>query len=170
MDGPIAEASEKVPERTGEEREVLCFLLGEEEFAIDVMELKEIIKPREVLEVPETPPSVRGIIFLRGEVVPIVDLRVRLGLPQKEIDRHTRFVLAGTGDQERVGLVVDRVKQVSRIPERAIEAPLSVERGIDAGLVDGIGHLQGRLITILKLHEVLRIEGGRKDWKGNRKE
>lgn len=170
---PTEEAYEKSLEKEEEgvkeeKREVLSFFLGDEEFAIDVMELKEIIKPREILEVPGTPPSVKGIIFLRGEVIPIIDLRERLGLPQKGIDRDTRFVLAGSDEGEKVGLIVDRVKQVLKIPEKDIESPPSVKEGIDVGSIEGIGHLDRRLIAILKLSEVLKVGKGCNEWEGSK--
>ncbi len=120
------------------------------------MELKEIIKPREILEVPNAPPAVKGIVSLRGEIIPVIDLRERLGLPPKEMDRESRFILARMAE-EKVGLIVDRVRQVIKIPVKDIEPPPPVKEGIDVGFIEGIGHYQKRLIAILKLSEVLKL-------------
>ncbi len=141
-----------------ERKQFLTFFLEDEEFAIDVTELKEVIKPRAILEVPNAPPFVKGIISLRGEIVPIIDLRERLGLPPKDMDRQTRFILAGLNG-EKVGLIVDRIRQVMRVSEREIEPPPQVREGIDTEFIEGIAHTGERLIAILRLSRVLKLQG-----------
>ena len=143
-------------EQTAASLELLCFKVATEEYAISIMDIKEIIKPREVTEVPRVPPFVRGILSLRGNIIPIFDMRVRLGLP-----------VAGSSGRERVvvvkrqggfcGVLVDEVVQVVRIAEAGIEPPPVVLEGIDRDFVQGIGRVAGRMLILLDMEKVLDV-------------
>lgn len=137
--------------------ELLCFKVANEEYAISIMDIKEIIKPREVTEVPRVPSFVRGILSLRGNIIPIFDMRVRLGLAGT----------GGVGERERVvvvkrengfaGVLVDEVVQVVRIPEGGVEPPPVVLEGIDREFVLGIGRVSGRMLILLDIEKVLDV-------------
>jgi len=137
--------------------ELLCFKVGSEEYAISIMDIKEIIKPREVTEVPRVPSFVRGILSLRGIIIPIFDLRVRLGLPGGSSSQRERVIVVSR-QSGFCGVLVDEVVQVVRIPESGIEPPPVVLEGIDRDFVQGIGRVGGRMLILLDMEKVLDVE------------
>jgi purine-binding chemotaxis protein CheW len=108
----------------------LCtFRIGGEDYALDIMRVREIIRPLPITPVPRAPASVEGVVRLRGEVMPVLDVRKRLGLPASPATRRTRFLVVNVA-RRRVGLVVDEVCEVIRIPRDEIRPapPLGDER------------------------------------------
>ncbi|GFO68453.1 hypothetical protein GMLC_20320 [Geomonas limicola] len=136
--------------------ELLCFKVASEEYAISIMDIKEIIKPREVTEVPRVPEFVRGILSLRGIIIPIFDMRLRLGLPAGEHSERERIIVV-----KRLGgfcgILVDQVVQVVRIAEESVEAAPVVLEGIDRDFVQGIGRVSGRMLILLDMEKVLDV-------------
>jgi len=133
----------------------LTFLLGKEEYALSLDVVKELIKPRAYTELPDVPDHVRGILSLRGEVVPVIDLLARLKLGHGSDGNYQRVVVC-EGDEQSIGLLVDRITQVIRIPKDAIEqAPLVVNE--DDNFVAGVGRYQGRMLILLNTDKVLKI-------------
>ena len=136
--------------------ELLCFRVATEDYAISIMDIKEIIKPREVTEVPRVPPFVRGILSLRGIIIPVFDMRLRLGLPAGERSERERIVVVKR-QGGFCGVLVDQVVQVVRIAEAKLEAPPVVLEGIDREFVLGIGRVAGRMLILLDMEKVLDI-------------
>ena len=136
--------------------ELLCFKVADEEYAISIMNIKEIIKPREVTEVPRVPAFVRGILSLRGNIIPIFDMRVRLGLPVAQASERERVVVVKR-QSGFCGVLVDQVVQVVRIAESGIEPPPVVLEGIDRDFVMGIGRVAGRMLILLDMEKVLDV-------------
>jgi len=136
--------------------ELLCFKVASEEYAISIMDIKEIIKPREVTEVPRVPAFVRGILSLRGNIIPIFDMRVRLGLPGAASSERERVVVVKR-QGGFCGVLVDEVVQVVRIAEAGIEPPPVVLEGIDRDFVQGIGRVSGRMLILLDMEKVLDV-------------
>jgi purine-binding chemotaxis protein CheW len=137
--------------------ELLCFKVAHEEYAIDIMRIKEIIKPREVTEVPRVPAFVRGILSLRGNIIPVFDMRARLGMPEGTPSEQERIVVVNR-QGGFCGILVDQVVQVVRIPEAGIEPPPVVLEGIDRDFVQGIGQLPGgRMVILLDMEQVLDV-------------
>lgn len=136
--------------------ELLCFRVATEEYAISIMNIKEIIKPREVTEVPRVPSFVRGILSLRGNIIPIFDMRVRLGLPGAACSERERVVVVKR-QGGFCGVLVDEVVQVVRIAEAGIEPPPVVLEGIDRDFVQGIGRVGGRMLILLDMEKVLDV-------------
>jgi purine-binding chemotaxis protein CheW len=136
--------------------ELLCFRVATEDYAISIMEIKEIIKPRAVTEVPRVPPFVRGILSLRGIIIPIFDMRVRLGLPEGVRSERERIVVVKRGGGFS-GVLVDEVVQVVRIAESGIEPPPVVLEGIDREFVEGIGRVAGQMLILLDMEKVLDV-------------
>jgi len=136
--------------------ELLCFRVATEDYAISIMDIKEIIKPREVTEVPRVPPFVRGILSLRGIIIPIFDMRVRLGLPEGVRSERERIVVVQR-QGNFCGVLVDEVVQVVRIAEAGIEPPPVVLEGIDREFVAGIGRVAGRMLILLDMEKVLDV-------------
>lgn len=133
--------------------QVVSFDIGTEEYAVDILEVQEIIRMVEITPVPKAPYYVEGVINLRGKVIPIVDLRLRFGLSAAERTKETRIVVV---DISRVilGLVVDSVSEVLRIPSSLIEPPPSGKQG-GAEFHKGVGRVDGRLLILLDLNRLL---------------
>ncbi len=100
----------------------LCtFRIGGEDYAVDIMRVREIIPPRPITPVPRAPAFVEGVVRLRGEVIPVLDVRRRLGLPAEPYGRHTRFLVVNVAGR-RIALVVDEVCEVLRLPRSELRA------------------------------------------------
>jgi purine-binding chemotaxis protein CheW len=136
------------------EEQLVVFELAHEYYGVDISHVQEIDRMAEITTIPEAPPFVEGVINLRGHVIPIMDLRSRFGLPRAEVTPLTRIVVAGTGDQW-VGMIVDAVSEVLRVPSEAIDPPSSMVMTGNSGFMRGIAKLEGRLIIVLQLERVL---------------
>ncbi|QIA27872.1 chemotaxis protein CheW [Thermaerobacter sp. PB12/4term] len=142
------------PEATAQEPRVLVlFRLAGEDYGIDVGCVREIITWQQPTRVPRTPPFVEGIINLRGHIIPVLDLRRRLSLPEGSRERSTRIVVVEQGTTV-VGLVVDAVSEVVRLPAGTIEPPAEV-LAVDASFIEGIARHGDRLILVLQPGQVL---------------
>lgn len=136
--------------------EFLCFRVSDEIYGINIMDIKEIIKPREVTEVPRAPVFVSGVLSLRGTIIPVIDMRLRLGLAFDEPTGKERIVVIKNNNSFS-GLLVDEVIQVVQVPQNAVEAAPAVLDGIDRDFVSGLGRSDGRLIIILNLENITDI-------------
>ena len=134
--------------------EFLCFRLGDEEYGINIMEIKEIIKPRELTEVPRVPGFVDGVLSLRGVIVPVFTMRKRLGMPLEYDAGQERIVIVRCGDALH-GLRVDRVTDVVKIARTDREATPSVLEGVAREFVSGIGRAGKRMLIILDICKVV---------------
>lgn len=137
-------------------REFLCFRVSDELYAIDIMEIKEIIKPREITEVPRVPSFISGVLSLRGIIIPVFNMHERLGLEQKGTTGKERIIVVKKGE-EFTGIVVDEVIQVVRVAEGAIEQPPAVLDGIDRDFVQGVGRFDGKMLILLNLRNILDL-------------
>ena len=138
-------------------RQVLTFALGSEEYALDITDIREIIKPREITDIPRVPDFILGIISLRGIIIPVFDLKRRLKLGAAELSALTRIIVCQLGDRV-IGLLVDSISQVVHLSEKHIEPPPAVLSGVDRDLVVGVGRQQGRMMILLHLPSVLDVE------------
>lgn len=136
--------------------EFLCVRVSDEIYGINIMDIKEIIKPREVTEVPRAPAFVSGVLSLRGTIIPIIDMRIRLGLAHDEPTGKERIVVI-KDTSSYSGLLVDEVIQVVQVQQNAVEAAPTVLDGIDRDFVSGIGRSDSRLIIILNLENIADI-------------
>lgn len=134
--------------------DVLCFRVADEIYGIDIMELKEIIKPRETTEVPHAPPFIVGVLSLRGIIIPVFVMRERLGLGGSPGRGKERIIVVKRGEG-LCGILVDEVTQVVRINAASVEHPPAVLDGIDREFVSGIGRHDGGIIILLHLEKVL---------------
>ena len=146
-------ASEIVAEST---LEFLGFRVSDEIYGINIMDIKEIIKPREVTEVPRAPLFVSGVLSLRGTIIPIIDMRVRLGLTREEPTGKERIVVIKNNNSFS-GLLVDEVIQVMQVQLDDVEAAPTILDGIDRDFIGGLGRSGGRLIIILNLENIADI-------------
>lgn len=144
-----------------EQHQYLTFLLGQEMFAIGILAIREIIEYGSVTEVPMTPPFIRGVINLRGAVVPVVDMAVRFGREVQENTKRTCIVIVETetakGPQE-MGIVVDAVSEVLEIPTSDIEPPPEFGARIRIDFIRGMGKINGKFVVLLDVNRVLSID------------
>jgi purine-binding chemotaxis protein CheW len=115
----------------GDLSQLISFMVGEEEYGLDILRVKEVIRVREITRLPKAPSFVRGIINLRGDVIPIIDLR------------------------DKFGMVVDSASQVVRIPADQIDPPPPIVGGLSAEYVHGVGKLDDRLVILLDIDRIL---------------
>jgi len=135
----------------------LTFSLGEEEYALTIEAVSEIIKPREVTDIPRVPGFISGIISLRGIIVPIFDLNKRLSLGTAELGSSARIIVCKDGDR-MAGFIVDRINQVVNVPLKGIEPPPTVLSGLDRDFVEGVGRVDDRMLILLDLSNVMNAE------------
>ena len=139
----------------------LAFRLAGEVYAIDILRIREIIEYGLPTSVPMMPPSVRGVINLRGAVVPIIDLAVRFGHAATGVGKRTCFVIVEAehaGAQLVLGLMVDGVNAVLEIAAADIEPPPSFGTTANAEFIEGMARLDGRFVIILNIARVLSID------------
>ncbi len=162
MPFPTEEAYEKGggAEAGGEETplDLLCFTLAEEEFAIDIEGVWEIVRMRPATEIPRVPSFIRGIISLRGAIVPVVDLRLRLGFEPPESALPSEKIIVASFDGKAVGMAVDAVTSKVRVPPSNVDPPPPVLGKAEAGFLLGVCRHQGRLISVLNTAAVLGLE------------
>jgi len=133
--------------------QMVGFVIGEEEYAVPILSIQEIIKPLEWTRVPQTPAYVLGVFNLRGSVIPLIDLRAKFGLGAKKHTDDTRFIVM-LHEDEVAGFVIDRLTEAIRFRKRDIGAAPETAMQ-DESIIDGVGKQQDRIITILKVHKLL---------------
>ncbi|HXG24639.1 MAG TPA: chemotaxis protein CheW [Chthonomonadales bacterium] len=137
-----------------QEEQIVAFRLAGETYGIPISLVHEIIRSCEVTAVPCTAEHVRGVINLRGKVVPVIDLRRRLGLPSAEETRTTRIIVVELPEGV-LGMIVDAVSAVLRLPESQIEPPSELVAELDTDLIRGVGKNADELIVLLDIQKIL---------------
>ena len=135
--------------------QVVSFKVGQEEFGIEILSVQEIIRVQELTRVPNSPEFVDGVLNLRGKVIPVIALRKRFGLPQQAYGKETRIVVLETHNIV-IGLIVDSVSEVLRIPADAIVPPPRLGT-IEREFVSGVGKLDNRLLILLDLERIVSV-------------
>ena len=134
--------------------EMLSFLLGSEEYVVAVDRVREVLTPREITPVPNTATYLLGVCSLRGAVMPIIDLNLRLGLTASVRDEKSRIIVVSLGKNDQVGLFVDRVRGVVRFTPSSVQpAPETVEQGAGAEFLKGIARKNDRLYILLDVEK-----------------
>ncbi|HEY0817379.1 MAG TPA: chemotaxis protein CheW [Rhizobacter sp.] len=154
-------AGESRARSTAEPGQYLTFMLGGEAYAIGILAIKEIIEYHELTEVPMMPACVRGVINLRGAVVPVVDLQARFGRKAGEVTKRTCIVIvevAAHGERQVIGVVVDAVNEVLDIEASAIEPAPSFGARIRADFIHGMGKVRGKFVILLDVDRVLSLD------------
>jgi purine-binding chemotaxis protein CheW len=138
-----------------DERQLVVFCIGDEEFGIEIKRVNNIIKMEKITKIPNSEFFIEGVINLRGKIIVIVNLHKKLGLAEKALGKDTRIIVVEL-ENEIVGMVVDSVKEVLRIEEKKIEeAPQIILEKIDSDYLQGVGVLKDRLIILLDVDKVL---------------
>ncbi|PKM80864.1 MAG: chemotaxis protein CheW [Firmicutes bacterium HGW-Firmicutes-14] len=136
--------------------QVISCTVAEEEYAIDIRNVQEIIKLLDITRVPRVCSCIEGVINLRGMVIPVMNMRKRFCLPDKTPDETSRIVIINWGES-MIGMLVDSASEVIRLPEHAVESPPSVKSNINLEFFSGIGKLGNRLLIMLDLEKVFDI-------------
>jgi len=139
----------------------LTFHLAGEEYAIGLLQVKEIIEYDAITKVPMTPPWIRGVINLRGSVVPVIDLAVKFGQPQSPVGKRTCIVIVGVelgGEQTVMGVVADAVSQVMELPPQEITPPPAFGTKIRTDFLKGMGKAGKKFVLILDTDRVLSAD------------
>ncbi len=167
MDNPTVptlttqENPKELPSGEDEQLQQVCFKLADSEYGIDIFQVREIIKPVEnMTPVPQAPFFVEGVIDLRGDIIPILDLKKRFDLGKTEMGKSTRIIvvkLAGTSGANSiiVGFLVDQVTEVLRVKKSEIQPAPGKVMGIDSEYIWGVGKRAGRLIMLLDVERLL---------------
>ncbi|HOJ42752.1 MAG TPA: chemotaxis protein CheW [Syntrophorhabdaceae bacterium] len=134
-------------------RQLVTFKIEDDEFGVDILKVQEINRMMSITRIPNAPDFVEGVINLRGKIIPIVDLRKKLGFPGKEYDKSTRIIVVEL-EGIVLGFIVDSVSEVLRIPSSTIEPPPSIIRGIESEFIEGVGKLEDRLLILLELKKI----------------
>jgi purine-binding chemotaxis protein CheW len=132
----------------------LAFHLGAEEFGIPVLSVREIMGLQDITAVPQTPPYVRGVINLRGKVIPVVDLRLKFGLDSIEYGQRTSIIVVKVGEL-LMGIIVDGVSEVLNFAPGDIENTPDFGRGIETPYILGMAKVKGKVRMLLDIDQIL---------------
>ena len=132
----------------------LTFHLAGEDYGIEILYVTEIIGIQNITEVPDLPAFIRGVINLRGKVIPIMDIRARFGLPDREYDDRTCIIVVNI-DGTEVGLVVDEVSEVADIPAANVEPPPRTGKSAGGQYIQGMGKIDKAVKILLDVNELL---------------
>jgi len=153
----VSRKNETEPSQKKEDIQVVAFALEDEEFAVEINQVREVLKMSRITPLPQSLEFVRGVINLRGEVIPVVDLRKRLGLLEAEQNEQNRIIIVEIGDDE-VGLIVDSANEVVRLPGDALQGATNSVAGVRADLIKAVGKIDDRLLILLNLEKLLTSE------------
>jgi purine-binding chemotaxis protein CheW len=142
---------------TAGELQIVSFKIGNEEYGINILDVQEINRMTQITSIPNTPAFIEGIVNLRGRIIPIVDLRTKLGLLKKETDNSTRIVVIDL-EGKTVGFIVDSVSQVLRIPANISESPPELISGVNRKFIKSVVKLENNLLILLDLNTLFESE------------
>ena len=137
-----------------EHRQYVVFQIDQQEFGVDIHKVSIIEKYMNITRVPTTPPYIKGVVNLRGEIIPVMDLRIKFGLPSKEPDDDTRIIMLKFNDVT-LGVIVDSVAEVVDFAEDELESVTSITNDRTLDYVVGIGRIGQRLITVLNIEKLI---------------
>lgn len=135
--------------------QMVCFSFGQEQYAIDITNVQEVIRVQKVTHVPQMPDFTLGVINIRGDILPVFDLRKKFGMPEKQADDQTKMIVVDVGDA-RICFIVDAILDNVKLEKESIVPAPNMKMKIKHECIQGIGNLKGRMIVILdiiKLHE-----------------
>jgi purine-binding chemotaxis protein CheW len=135
---------------------LVTFQLGKEEYGVEIASVQEIIRATDITPVPGAPSHVRGVINLRGKIIPVVDLRTRFALSLIEASETQRIIVVELGEK-RIGMLVDSVSQVIKVPAGVVEEMPEEATSVDENFIKGVGKLENRLVIILDLNKSLLL-------------
>lgn len=141
----------------GVEGKYLTFFLCDEEYGLEILKVREIICVMDITVVPQTPNFIKGVINLRGKVIPVVDLRLKFGMPETEYTKETCIIVVDVSGL-LMGIVVDTVSEVLDIAEADIEPPPAFGSAIKTDFILGMGKVKGDVKILLSIDKILSAE------------
>lgn len=153
LDTGLLEEEYEEDEDTQEDK-FLTFVLNGEEYGIEIRHVTEIIGIQNITVVPDMPHYIKGVINLRGKVIPVMDVRLRFGLEEREYDDRTCIIVINIEEQS-VGMIVDRVSEVLDIPKDDVEPPPKVKKGESSRFIKGMGKVDERVKILLDEYQLL---------------
>ena len=160
----MAEQTEQQPIESTENRvdledstNLVTFRLGSGEYAIDIMQAKEIIKMEKITLIPNAPDFVEGVINLRGNIIPIIDLKKRFNLEETEGDKNTGIIIVKIEDVD-MGIIIDSISKVVSISNSDIQPPPPMLSGIGQKYIKGVGKLEDKLLVVLDLEKLFTTD------------
>ena len=145
----------------GEENQFVTFMIGTETYGVEVLKVKEILGMTEITHVPNSLPFMRGVINLRGAVVPVIDMRLKFQLAEKEYDTFTVIIIVEVKER-LIGMIVDTVSDVASIPVNTIQNTPHFTSKIETDFIKGIGQIESILVIILDVDKILNHDEFRK--------
>ena len=145
------------PTATGDGIQVLTFALGAEEYGVPILNVQEIKGFSAITPIPNTPPYVKGVMNLRGTIVPVLDLRLRLGMPPAPYGPFTVIIVLAAGTRV-VGAIADAVSDVLTIPDARIQPTPNFGTAVDVRFIAGIAQAEDKLVVLLDVEAMLRHE------------
>jgi purine-binding chemotaxis protein CheW len=136
------------------EQQIVVFELANEHYGVDIASVESIVKLQSITNVPQAPSFVEGVTNLRGSVLPVIDLRKRFGLQARDISKDSRIVVVSL-NKTKVGMIVDSVSEVLRIPEETIEPAPPMVTSVNSSFITGIAKVDHKLIILLDLGKIL---------------
>ena len=143
-------------ETVNDELKLIIFKLGREEYGMDILRVQEIKRMMGITRVPSTPTFIRGVINLRGSVLPVIDLRTRLGLAENDLTEAARIIVVLVNDGI-VGFIVDEVVEVTTISTQDVESAQTLSSGLSADFITGIAKADNRLYIMLNPDAIVNI-------------
>jgi purine-binding chemotaxis protein CheW len=159
---PTGMLERNIEAMTGKEGKYLTFTLANQEYGVEIIKVKEIIRAMEVTAVPQTPDYVEGVINLRGKIIPVINLRVKFGMENRENTDRTCIIVVEIGERSGaipMGMVVDSVSEVLNISLEEMEATPNFGVRLDTGYIMGMAKTRGKVIILLAIDQVLNSEG-----------
>ena len=139
----------------------LTFCLGNEDYGIPILKVKEIIGLMDITHVPQTPEFIKGVINLRGKIIPIMDLRLKFKMPEKAYNERTCIIVVEVliNDFKRLmGIVVDMVSEVVNIQSSEIELPPQYGTKVETNYLTGMGKVKGKVVMLLNIEEIINCD------------
>jgi purine-binding chemotaxis protein CheW len=161
MTAIVSSTVQQIVGKAHDQNQFLTFQVGGEVFAIGILGIKEILEYHDLTTVPMMPAFIRGVINLRGQVVPVLDLSARFGKASAAVTKRTCIVIIESaigGERQDIGVVVDMVNAVVEIPATEIEPAPSFGSKIRADFISGMGKVAGRFVIILNVSKVLSVD------------
>ena len=139
------------------EGKYLTFVLGTEEYGIEILKVREIIGIMDITSVPQTPDYMKGVINLRGKVIPVIDLRLKFAMTEEEYTQETCTIVVEV-NSSLIGIIVDTVSEVVDVGSEEIEETPQFGQGIDTDFITGLGKVKGKIIILLDIEKVMSTE------------
>ena len=135
----------------------LTFFVDEEQYGIDISKIKEIIAPINITHIPKTPPFVKGVINLRGSIIPVVDVRLKFGMDEREMDMNTAIIIYEV-NKVSIGFIVDQVEDVLSIDMKHISDSPSFGSTIDTSFIESVAEVNNDVIMLLNLEKIFEAQ------------